>query len=78
LLLLPTITDIAAMEYERSKADPPKRQHRWFQFSLWSLLVVMTVTALAQPLVIWAWDATRPRIHCSELLKPIDVPLAGR
>ncbi len=48
------------------------------QFSLRTLLIVMTVTALAQPLLIWAWDAIRPRIQCSDLLKPINLPLAGR
>ena len=41
-------------------------------------MIVMTVTALAQPLLIWAWDATRPRIQYSDLLKPIKLPLAGR
>ncbi len=78
MLRLPAVGDNAAMPTEPSKADPPKRKRRWIQFSLRSLMIVMTVTALAQPLLIWAWDATRPRIQCSDLLKPIDLPLAGR
>jgi hypothetical protein len=50
---------------------------RRFQFRLRTLMIMLTVTALAQPLLIWAWDATRPRIQCSDLLKPIKLPLAG-
>jgi hypothetical protein len=66
------------MPTEPSNAEPPKCKRRWFQFSLRTLMIVMTVTALAQPLLIWARDATRPRILCSDLLKPINLPLARR
>ena len=34
------------MPTEPSKADPPKRKRRWFQFSLRTLLVVVTVAAV--------------------------------
>jgi hypothetical protein len=34
LLLLPAVKDNAAMQTEPSKAEPPKRKRRWFQFSL--------------------------------------------
>ena len=78
LLHLPAVGDNAAMETEPTKAEPTKRKRRLFQFSLRTLMIVMTLTALAEPLLIWAWDATRPRIQCSDLLKPINLPLAQR
>jgi hypothetical protein len=31
------------MEAEPSKADPPKRKRRWFQFSLRTLLIGVTL-----------------------------------
>jgi hypothetical protein len=33
------------MQTEPPKADAPKRKRRWFQFSLRSLLIVVTLTA---------------------------------
>jgi hypothetical protein len=33
------------MQTELPKADPPKRKRRWFQFSLRSLMIVVTVVA---------------------------------
>jgi hypothetical protein len=38
--------DNAAMQIEPSKADPPKRKRRWFQFSLRILLIVITIMAV--------------------------------
>jgi hypothetical protein len=35
------------METEPSKAEPPKRKRRWFQFSLRTLLIVVTLLAVA-------------------------------
>ena len=35
------------MQTEPTKADPPKRKRRWFQFSLRSLLVAVTLLAAA-------------------------------
>jgi hypothetical protein len=46
LLRLPAVRDNAAMETEPPNAEPPKRTRRWFQFSLRSLLIVVTVAAL--------------------------------
>jgi hypothetical protein len=43
------------MQAEPPKADPPKRKRRWFQFSLRSLLIV--VTALAIPCGYLGWQA---------------------
>ena len=34
------------METEPSKAEPPKRKRHWFQFSLRTLFVAMTILAL--------------------------------
>jgi hypothetical protein len=34
------------MPSEQPKADPPKRKRRWFQFSLRSLLLVVTLLAV--------------------------------
>jgi hypothetical protein len=34
------------MRTEPPKADPPKRKGRWFQFSLRSLMIVVTLLAL--------------------------------
>jgi hypothetical protein len=43
LLPLPAVGDNAAMEAEPFKAEPPKRKRRWFQFSLRSLRVLVTL-----------------------------------
>jgi hypothetical protein len=55
LLPLPAVGDNAAMEAEPPQADPPKRKRRWFQFSLRTLLIV--VTLLAAPLGYVGWQA---------------------
>jgi internalin A len=47
LLLLPAVGDNAAMEGNPPNAESPKRKHRWFQFSLRSLLVFTMVCAIA-------------------------------
>jgi septal ring factor EnvC (AmiA/AmiB activator) len=47
LLRLPAVGDNAAMPSELPKADPPKTKRRWFQFSLRSLLVGVTLLAVA-------------------------------
>jgi hypothetical protein len=52
LLLLPATGDNAAMSTEPSKADSPKRQRRWFQFSLRSLMIGVTLLAVACWIVV--------------------------
>jgi hypothetical protein len=47
LLVQPAPADNAAMEAEPSKAEPPKRKRRWFQFSLRTLMIVVTLLAVA-------------------------------
>jgi hypothetical protein len=34
------------MQSEPSKADPPKRKRRWFQFSLRTLMIAVTLLAM--------------------------------
>ena len=46
MLLWPVAVDNSAMETEPSKAEPPKRKRRWYQFSLRSLLVFTAVIAV--------------------------------
>ena len=46
LLRLRVAADNAAMETEPTKAGPPKRKRRWFQFSLRTLMVVMAIVAV--------------------------------
>ena len=54
LLRLPAVGDNAAMQAEPSKAEPPKRKRRWFQFSLRTLLIGVTLLAIGS-----AWMARR-------------------
>jgi hypothetical protein len=50
LLTRPAVGNNAAME-----AEPPKSKRRWFQFSLRTLMIVVTV--LAVPLGYFGWQA---------------------
>jgi hypothetical protein len=43
----PIAADNAAMEVESIKAEPPKRKCRWFQFSLRTLLIGVTLLCVA-------------------------------
>jgi hypothetical protein len=43
LLLRLAVEDNAAMQTEPTKADPPKRKRRWFQFSLRTLMIGVTL-----------------------------------
>jgi hypothetical protein len=52
LLRLPVVGDNGDM-IEPPKADPPKRKRRWFQFSLRSLMIVVTLLAVACAYVGW-------------------------
>ena len=44
-------------EADLVKANPPKRKRRWFQFSLRSLLIVVTVIGIWTPLLMKAAEA---------------------
>jgi hypothetical protein len=46
LLWLPGPTDNAAMQIEPPNAEPPKRNGRWFQFSLRTLMIVVALLAI--------------------------------
>jgi Leucine Rich repeat len=46
LLRLAAVGDNAAMQTEPTKADPPKYNRRWFQFSLRTLLIFTTIVAI--------------------------------
>jgi hypothetical protein len=46
LLRQPAAADNAAMQTEPPEADAPKRKRRWFQFSLRSLLIGVTIFCL--------------------------------
>jgi hypothetical protein len=59
LLRLPAVEDNAAMQVEPSKATPPKRKRRWFQFSLRTLMI--GVTLLAVPCAYLGWQAKKVR-----------------
>jgi hypothetical protein len=45
LLRLPAVEDNAAMQTEPTRAEPPKRNRRWFQFSRRLLLVGVLIGA---------------------------------
>jgi hypothetical protein len=47
------------MQTEPPKADPPRRKRRWFQFSLRSLLIVVTLLAVNAAL----WRAFGPPVR---------------
>jgi hypothetical protein len=60
------------MEAEPRKADPPKRKRRWFQFSLRTLMIGVTVLAVPCGYVGWqakivrertAWDTEYKQCH---------------
>ncbi len=51
---LPARTDYAAMQTEPPKANEPKRKRRWFQFSVRTLLIGVTLLAISCPIVIAA------------------------
>jgi hypothetical protein len=54
--LLTAIGDNGAME-----AEPPKRKRRWFQFSLRTLMIVVTLLAVACAYVGWQEKIVRER-----------------
>ena len=55
LLRLSAVGDNGAMEAEPLNVDPPRRKRRWFQFSLRTLMI--GVTLLAVPIGYVGWQA---------------------
>ena len=53
--------DNAAMEAEPIKADPPNRKRRWFQFSLRTLMIGVTLLAVACAYVGWQFKIVQER-----------------
>jgi hypothetical protein len=58
---VPAVEDNAAMHIAPSKAEPPKRKRRWFQFSLWTLMIGVTVLAVACGYLSWKAKTARDR-----------------
>jgi hypothetical protein len=56
------------MEGEPPKADPPKRKRRWFQFSLRTLMIVVTLLAVLCGYVGWQAKIVR---HRRELIRQV-------
>jgi hypothetical protein len=75
LLPRPALGDNATMEAEPPEADPPKRKRRWFQFSLRTLLI--GVTLLAVPCAYVGWQAKIVRERRVELSRVVDTRLVG-
>jgi hypothetical protein len=63
--------------YNVGMHDKPSPWRR-FQFRLRTLLIVVTLAAVSQPLLIAAWNTARPRTECSSILKPISLQLNGQ
>jgi hypothetical protein len=59
------------MQVEPSKAEPPKRKRRWFQFSLRSLLIFVTVLAILFAYVGWQAKIVRARLAVLKELKTV-------
>jgi hypothetical protein len=59
LLRLPAAADNAAMEAEPINAEPPKRNRRWYQFSLRTLMIGITLLAVA----CWVFEDQWRLIH---------------
>ena len=62
MLPLPAVGDDAAMQTEPPKAEPPKRKRRWYQFSLRSLLIVVTLLAVPCAYVSWQAEIAKRRM----------------
>jgi hypothetical protein len=61
LLRPPAVRDNAAMQTERTQANPPKRKRRWLQFSLRSLLIGVALLAIPCGYVGWQAKIVRER-----------------
>jgi len=57
------------MQPEPPKADQPKRKRRWFQFSLRSLLIFVTLLAVPMAHIGWQAEIARGRNDMREQLE---------
>ena len=64
------------MQTEPSKADPPKRRRRWFQFSLRTLLMGVTLFCIVAGAYV-GWQAKIVRERRAELNRVVDARLVG-
>jgi hypothetical protein len=64
LLRLPAVGDNAAMPSEPPQAEPPKGKRRWFQFSLRSLMMGVTIwSAIAAMVPVVVRDVRAARMR---------------
>jgi hypothetical protein len=64
------------MEAELPKATPPKRQRRWFQFRLRTLLIVVTLFCVVVGGYV-GWQAKIVRDRKAELNRVVEMRLVG-
>jgi hypothetical protein len=69
LLPPPAVGDNAAMQTKPPKAEPPKRTRRWFQFSLRTLMIVVTLLAVPMGYVGWQAKIVKSRSDLLEQIK---------
>jgi hypothetical protein len=60
------------MQVDPPDADPPKRKRRWFQFSLRTLLIVVTLLCVACGYVGWQAKIVRDRRELLDSSKPAE------
>ena len=64
------------MQTEPPKAAPPKRKRRWFQFSLRTLMIVITLFCVVVGGYV-GWQAKIVRARRVELSRVVDTRLVG-
>ena len=74
LLGLPAVADNAAMQTEPAMTEPPTRKRRWYQFSLRTLLIVVTLFCVAGGYVCWQVRMVRERSAVLRELRTKDWP----
>jgi hypothetical protein len=57
------------MQADPPEAKPPKRKRRWFQFSLRTLLIVVTMLAAACGYVAWQAKIVQERTAVADLVQ---------
>jgi len=76
LLRRSAVGDNVAMESDPPKADPPKSKRRWFQFSLRTLMIVVTLFCVVVGSYV-GWQAKIVRERHIELSRVVDTRLVG-